>query len=60
MSVWKADIISLPFADCSLDAVICSEVLEHVDSPQKSIEELIRVLKPGGILALAYLDIYLN
>ena len=49
----RADIISLPFADCSLDAVICSEVLEHVDSPQKSIEELIRVLKPGGILALS-------
>ena len=37
----RADIISLPFADCSLDSVICSEVLEHVDSPQKSIEELI-------------------
>ena len=49
----RADIISLPFADCSLDSVICSEVLEHVDSPQKSIEELIRVLKPGGILALS-------
>ena len=49
----RADIISLPFADCSLDAVICSEVLEHVDSPQKSIEELIRVLKPGGSLALS-------
>ena len=33
--------------------MICSEVLEHVDSPQKSIEELIRVLRPGGILALS-------
>ena len=48
-----ADIISLPFADSSLDAVICSEVLEHVDSPQESVEELIRVLKPGGIMALS-------
>ena len=48
-----ANINEIPFEESSLDAVICSEVLEHVDSPQKSIEELIRVLKPGGILALS-------
>ena len=33
-----ADIVTLPLADSTLDAVICSEVLEHVDSPQESIE----------------------
>tara|TARA_B000000475_G_scaffold269567_1_gene263759 strand:+ start:412 stop:1119 length:708 start_codon:yes stop_codon:yes gene_type:complete len=49
----EADIISIPLLDSSLDAVICSEVLEHVNSPQESIKELIRVLKPGGILALS-------
>jgi Methylase involved in ubiquinone/menaquinone biosynthesis len=48
-----ADIVTLPLADSTLDAVICSEVLEHVDSPQESIEELIRVLKPGGVMALS-------
>ncbi len=48
-----ADIVSIPLLDSSLDAVICSEVLEHVDSPQESIKELIRVLKPGGVLALS-------
>ena len=48
-----ADIVALPLADSTLDAVICSEVLEHVDSPQESIEELIRVLKPGGVMALS-------
>ena len=48
-----ADIEAIPLADSSLDAVICSEVLEHVDSPQESIKELIRVLKPGGVLALS-------
>ena len=39
--------------DSSLDAVICSEVLEHVVSPEESITEMIRVLKPGGIIALS-------
>ena len=43
----------MPFKNNSYDAVICSEVLEHVDSPEDSIKELIRVLKPGGILALS-------
>jgi len=47
------DIDTLPFKNNSYDAVICSEVLEHVDSPEDSIKELIRVLKPGGILALS-------
>ena len=47
------DINTLPFKDESYDAVICSEVLEHVYSPEDSIKELVRVLKPGGILALS-------
>ena len=47
------DINALPFKDESFDSVICSEVLEHVDSPEDSIKELIRVLKPGGVLALS-------
>ena len=48
-----ANINDIPFKESSLDAVICSEVLEHVDSPEQSVKELIRVLKPGGILALS-------
>jgi len=43
----------LPFPDGIYDSVICSEVLEHVDCPEESIKEMIRVLKPGGILALS-------
>lgn len=47
------NINSIPLESASLDAVMCSEVLEHVDSPEESIQELIRVLKPGGVMALS-------
>tara|TARA_B100001248_G_scaffold217625_1_gene172793 strand:- start:3505 stop:4212 length:708 start_codon:yes stop_codon:yes gene_type:complete len=47
------NITNIPLENASLDAVMCSEVLEHVDSPQESIQELVRVLKPGGIMALS-------
>ena len=40
--------IYLPFGDNSMDAVVCTEVLEHVPTPQKLISETKRVLKPGG------------
>jgi len=43
------NIKNIPIENSSLDAVVCSEVLEHVDSPKESIQELVRVLKPGGI-----------
>ena len=48
-----SNINQMPFSDGAYDSVICSEVLEHVPSPEESIKELIRVLKPGGILALS-------
>ena len=33
--------------------MVCSEVLEHLDKPNRGLEELIRVLKPEGILAVS-------
>ena len=47
------NIENIPIENASIDAVMCSEVLEHVDSPKESIQELVRVLKPGGIMALS-------
>ncbi len=42
----------LPVADGSFDAVICSQVLEHVFTPQEFLAEIHRVLRPGGSLLL--------
>lgn len=42
------DIHNLPFSDNSVDAIICIAVLEHVESPFKAMDEIYRVLKPGG------------
>lgn len=38
----------LPFDDASFDSVVCTQVLEHVPYPQSVVDEMYRVLKPGG------------
>ena len=44
----KADICQLPFGDDSYDVILCNHVLEHIPDDTKAMEELHRVLKPGG------------
>ncbi|MGU3503177.1 class I SAM-dependent methyltransferase [Mycobacterium sp. C31M] len=48
----KGDALDLPYADGTFDCVIASEILEHVPSDDAAIAELVRVLKPGGALAV--------
>lgn len=47
------DVTNMPFCDNSFDIVICSEVLEHIPEDQKAFSELVRILKPGKILAVS-------
>ncbi|BFM09394.1 class I SAM-dependent methyltransferase [Halioxenophilus aromaticivorans] len=48
-----ADGTQLPFADGCFDVVVCSEVLEHIEPYPEVLEEIMRVLKPGGQLVVS-------
>lgn len=47
-----APLDQLPMKDASFDAVLCTEVLEHLEWPRESVREMFRVLKRGGSLFL--------
>jgi SAM-dependent methyltransferase len=44
------DIHEMPIEDNSFDCVFCTGTLEHVRDPRRAVEEIYRVLKPGGIV----------
>jgi SAM-dependent methyltransferase len=46
----------LPFADSSFDRVVCTEVFEHVSHDRDVMAELVRVLRPGGVIAVSVPD----
>jgi SAM-dependent methyltransferase len=48
----KADICNLPFKDNTYDIILCNHVLEHIPDDTKAMQELYRVLKPGGMAIL--------
>lgn len=47
------DILHLPFIEQSFDKILLSEVLEHLGDDDLGLQELYRILKPGGILAVS-------
>lgn len=44
----KADICNLPFEANSFDVILCNHVLEHIPDDTKAMQELYRIMKPGG------------
>jgi ubiquinone/menaquinone biosynthesis C-methylase UbiE len=47
-----SDITAIPEPDESFDAILCTEVLEHVPDPVEALRELARLLKKGGYIIL--------
>jgi ubiquinone/menaquinone biosynthesis C-methylase UbiE len=47
------DLEKLPFPDDTFDVCFCGWVLHHFPDISKAVAELVRVLKPGGMIALA-------
>ena len=51
--VKEGNALSLPFADGEFDRIVAAEVLEHIHEDVQAIRELVRVLRPGGIIVNA-------
>lgn len=52
LTIKLGSIYSLPYRDRSFDLVICTEVLEHLDKPEKGLSELVRVSKKYLLLTV--------
>ncbi|WP_405017153.1 class I SAM-dependent methyltransferase [Kitasatospora sp. NBC_00070] len=48
----EGDALNLPFDDDTFDKIIISEVMEHIPDDKGVLAEMVRVLKPGGLLAV--------
>jgi demethylmenaquinone methyltransferase/2-methoxy-6-polyprenyl-1,4-benzoquinol methylase len=46
----QADVRELPYADGAFDLVMAAHMLEHLVDPSVALREMVRVLKPGGLL----------
>jgi ubiquinone/menaquinone biosynthesis C-methylase UbiE len=49
-----ANLYALPFADASFDAVVCSEVLEHLDAPDRALAEVLRVAGAVAVVTVPH------
>jgi SAM-dependent methyltransferase len=49
----EGDLLTLPFEDHSFGLAVCFETIEHVTDVERGLEELTRVLEPGGVLAIS-------
>ena len=55
-SFCDADMFELPFEDHSFDVVTCFEAIEHVSTPGRALDEIARVLAPGGTVVISTPD----
>ncbi len=48
----QASIYALPYAEGTFDSAILSEILEHLDDDVAGLREVLRVVKPGAVVAI--------
>jgi SAM-dependent methyltransferase len=49
----EGDALALPFDPETFDRVLASEILEHIPDDRAAIAEIVRVVKPGGLVAVS-------
>jgi ubiquinone/menaquinone biosynthesis C-methylase UbiE len=54
LPVQEGSLYELPFGDASFDTVLFSEVIEHLDMPERALTEIFRVLRPGGTVIIIF------
>ncbi|MEO6758517.1 MAG: class I SAM-dependent methyltransferase [Saprospiraceae bacterium] len=48
------DALNLSYADASFDLLVSCEVIEHVGRPERMVQEMYRVLRPGGVAIMTF------
>jgi ubiquinone/menaquinone biosynthesis C-methylase UbiE len=52
----EASVYQLPYADASFDAAYAHQVFQHLKEPAKALREILRVLRPGGLVGVRDVD----
>ena len=52
----RGDAYALPFADNSFDIAFAHQVLQHLSEPAAALREMLRVLKPNGLIGVRDVD----
>lgn len=55
LTLFRGDIFNIPFTPESFDRVVCIGVIQHTPDPERAFQSLVRMLRPGGELAV---DVY--
>ncbi|MCO4770044.1 MAG: class I SAM-dependent methyltransferase [Deltaproteobacteria bacterium] len=53
----EADVRSIPRSDATYDAVVCQALLTHVSRPEEVVSEMVRLVRPGGLVAVIEPDL---
>ena len=58
VDIIRSDALAIPLSDRAMDLVFCASLIEHVPQPRVLIDELKRVLRPGGVCYLSFPPFY--